>query len=288
MCKWPKEDCPISTPMSVQTLIPADTPTLVPSTQATLVITDICLLNLVQEDSFGDGWNGYYFSLYAVGSLDPIETVTLLTGSSGFVCLNADVDMCYTFSASSIGSWAYEISWDLCGAVGYYDTEVAMCIDSEGDCNLETDSLTVNFPNGGVAYAAGDDVYVSWSSPSGISVVDLLLKEGPTTVQIIATNFAAVLEETTFTLQDGLAPGEDYWVMVVNAQENVYAASGMFTVEALMCTSDDDCQDPLSCICISNESRKLKEISGTLKHETKKGNNLRRLHFGNAEDCYCM
>jgi len=93
-------------------------------------------LNLYQYDSFGDGWNGYYFSLFAADTSIALQSVTLSTGSSGSECLEVVENCCYTFGVSTPGSWASEISWALCDADGDTSSELAFCINSEGDCIL--------------------------------------------------------------------------------------------------------------------------------------------------------
>mmetsp|Transcript_8885 Transcript_8885/g.11674 ORF Transcript_8885/g.11674 Transcript_8885/m.11674 type:complete len:2131 (-) Transcript_8885:300-6692(-) len=122
-------------------------PTLSMATSNTAGYTGSCILTLNQFDSYGDGWNGYYFGLYEYGSSTALQSITLSSGSSSSVCLSyASSGSCYTFQVSSTGSFSSEISWNLCGTSGDTSTSLDFCIDSSGACTVgaETSSPTLS------------------------------------------------------------------------------------------------------------------------------------------------
>jgi len=100
-------------------------------------------LQLYQFDTYSDGWNGFYFSLYqAEGStMDPIQSVTLDDGSFGEVCLEVGYGSCYFFRVSQKGMWEEEITWSLCGITGNTETSISFCIDELGNCVTGSDTI---------------------------------------------------------------------------------------------------------------------------------------------------
>mmetsp|Transcript_29879 Transcript_29879/g.38404 ORF Transcript_29879/g.38404 Transcript_29879/m.38404 type:complete len:997 (-) Transcript_29879:290-3280(-) len=243
-----------------------------------------CDLELVQYDSWGDGWNGNYFSLYSAD--DPstaLQTVTLLDGYDGSVCLDVDVNSCYTFGLSTIGTWQAEISWNLCGVTGDVDTNIAFCIDENGSCNADNAAITVSYPNGDTTYSPGDLLFISWESfgLSASSFVTVVLKKGLNSVQVFESVLVGV-GEITDTLDYSLTAGSDYWVEV--SAEGVAGASAYFTIEEVLtlCVSDDECTAfGKLCICPDVSSRKLR--TGSKEHGSS-----RKLAFGSSVECYCM
>jgi len=87
-------------------------------------------------DSYGDGWNGFEFSLYSADdtSNEEVDTVGLYDGYSGEECLDVKAGSCYLFSVSTVGGWSSEVSWEICGVTGLFDTELSFCVNDDYSC----------------------------------------------------------------------------------------------------------------------------------------------------------
>jgi len=101
---------------------------------------DNCV-SINMEDSFGDGWNGYVYTLTTVGG-EFIGSGTIEFGSSGLdsYCL---ADGCYVIEVSG-GAFAFEVSWSVSGAFaglveGGADEAVTFNVGSGDQCVEDCD-----------------------------------------------------------------------------------------------------------------------------------------------------
>eukprot|EP00638_Chattonella_subsalsa_P003325 CAMPEP_0117745340 /NCGR_PEP_ID=MMETSP0947-20121206/7299_1 /TAXON_ID=44440 /ORGANISM="Chattonella subsalsa, Strain CCMP2191" /LENGTH=460 /DNA_ID=CAMNT_0005562467 /DNA_START=192 /DNA_END=1574 /DNA_ORIENTATION=+ len=239
-------------------------------------------LEILQYDSFGDGWNGYEFSLFAEdGTL--LQTVVLNDGSYGTDCLDVSANTCYAFGPSSAGSWANEISWDICGTTGYYDSIVNICLDSslacsvveeEEECNLEF-SMMDSWGDG------WNGNFFTLYSSSGESIQTVTLSDGSldtVCLDVEPNNCYSIALSTT-----GSWAAEISWA--VCGAQGLADDSFSFCIDSqgvcaenapTLCIADADCVNGQSCVCVDQSDRKLEQ---SLR---------RRLQFGPVETCYCM
>jgi len=106
---------------------------------------DDCTLVLKKFDSWGDGWNDNWFTLYDEDNNgEAIQDVTLHGGFSGKECLNVQSGKCYSFSLSVEAFWGSEISWKFAGGTKTYDVDddVSFCLDDDG--SLTTDEASTD------------------------------------------------------------------------------------------------------------------------------------------------
>ena len=132
---------------------------------------DFATLNMF--DSFGDGWNGNYFTMTNVVDGSVVFNSTLATGTSGTDGACVPVG-CYDIVVNG-GSWQSEVSWDLTDGAGNivasggapYSGQIAY--GDSNACNIGcTDSTALNYdPNamyddGSCAYPCLDNqVYIT-------------------------------------------------------------------------------------------------------------------------------
>jgi len=144
-------------------------------------IMDCKYATLIQYDSWGDGWQGNIFSLYPLeDTSQSIQDVTMYKGFYGEVCLNVEASESYLFKLSTMGSWYLEISWEICGFAGTYDTPLVFHIDAEGSCfqgvcikvysaveATETSGGTIFYNTNGFPvyfdYQQDSGAYIKWS-----------------------------------------------------------------------------------------------------------------------------
>jgi len=91
-------------------------------------------LYVLMLDSFGDGWNGYYFEAVGVSSSTILETVTLTDGVLGYACLLLPPSNSYYFQRSVEGSDGSEASYFLCGQHAGMASKLTIYIDESGNC----------------------------------------------------------------------------------------------------------------------------------------------------------
>jgi len=217
----------------------------------TINLPDDCSMVLSQFDSYGDGWEGNYFSLYQVQSegdmmvdtfdieSTPVQTVTLIAGILGTECLDVEPNSCYFFELDPASSRDYlnEISWLLCGYSGEGESVLLLCTDDTGgECIYAEDSaISVTAPAPGSEFPAGGELSVVWNS-FGLSseYVAVYLYQGTGedgVVQLLTSGTMASTGMFTGDLDADLEPAQNYWVVVVDIGDSeVYGFSNYFTV----------------------------------------------------------
>ena len=76
------------------------------------------MLTLTMTDTYGDGWNGAYYTWQQTDGVTPADIGTLSGGSEGTAQLNVyDESECYTMTVGT-GTYDYEIEWTIVDKVG--------------------------------------------------------------------------------------------------------------------------------------------------------------------------
>mmetsp|Transcript_20498 Transcript_20498/g.27021 ORF Transcript_20498/g.27021 Transcript_20498/m.27021 type:complete len:517 (+) Transcript_20498:262-1812(+) len=125
-------------------------------------------------DDYGDGWNGWVFGLFTAAGEEIQTDVTLSynEGDGSYIneCLNVSASECYFFSPIQAGGWASEVSWEICGQTGYYNTEISFCVNSDFSCyavstvTVDTDDLEQYYDSSWSSWSWTWGSWSSWSS----------------------------------------------------------------------------------------------------------------------------
>mmetsp|Transcript_29026 Transcript_29026/g.37409 ORF Transcript_29026/g.37409 Transcript_29026/m.37409 type:complete len:690 (+) Transcript_29026:232-2301(+) len=235
-----------------------------------------CNVSLEMLDSFGDGWNGYEFGLYQQDHTGfPIQTVTLSYGSSDTACLDVDVDTCYGFTIVEEGSYASEISYNLCGGTGTTEAPFFFCIDGEGNCQIVGEEVTmlVMYDSYGDGWNGFIFSLYEYDDSAVLQSVTLDAGEFGATAMEVEEN-----QCYTFSVSDtgGWAGEISYSLCGTTGYTDTVLSfcilgDGNCQVTSGACINDDECFGEESCVCLTQVNRAR-----------------RKLMFGAVEDCYCM
>jgi len=236
-----------------------------------------CNVSLEMLDSFGDGWNGYEFGLYQQDHTGfPIQTVTLSYGSSDTACLDVDVDTCYGFTIVEEGSYASEISYNLCGGTGTTEAPFFFCIDGEGNCQIVGEEVTmlVMYDSYGDGWNGFIFSLYEYDDSAVLQSVTLDAGEFGATAMEVEEN-----QCYTFSVSDtgGWAGEISYSLCGTTGYTDTVLSfcilgDGNCQVTSGACINDDECFGEDSCVCLSHQV----------------GSARRKLMFGSVEECYCM
>jgi len=192
------------------TLEDTSTPTL----SATPAPTDPCTY-VTQYDDWGDGWQGYEFSVYSADdSSIVIDTITLEDGSIGYTCLHLEQEGCYTFDVSAEGGYGNEISWALCGETGGVGDSLSFCIDDAWNCvpmQVNCSATMYLFDTYGDGWNYAEIAIVSVDDDSTILETAELLYGNYSTMCLDSLDADACY--TTYPLDDGIHPSDVYYMI---------------------------------------------------------------------------
>ena len=209
---------------------------------------------LTMMDSFGDGWNGNYFTMTDALTGAVVANVTLSSGSLGTAEFCAP-DGCYDITVDG-GSWQSEISWDLDGGSGSIASGFApfagQITVGSGSCAIGcTDPAAVNYDStalvddGSCVYPCLDNsVYITvntdyYGSECTWDITDasgaVVASGGPYSLGYNTVSDSACVIDGCYTLNmydsygDGWSTGQLGSVTVTDGAGGTYAAGQLLT-----------------------------------------------------------